>query len=56
MKVLHYPLQDGHPEIDDDVPGLGAHTECLASFATFLLLLMLPIVSRSENQQSAELL
>ncbi|KAI9462101.1 2OG-Fe(II) oxygenase [Boletus coccyginus] len=27
MKMLHYPLQDGHPEIDDDVPGIGAHTD-----------------------------
>ncbi|KAH0832404.1 2OG-Fe(II) oxygenase [Lanmaoa asiatica] len=28
MKALHYPLQEGHPEIDDDTPGIGAHTEC----------------------------
>ncbi|KAG8214934.1 hypothetical protein J3R82DRAFT_10124 [Butyriboletus roseoflavus] len=27
MRTLHYPLQDGHPEIDDDTPGIGAHTD-----------------------------
>ncbi|KAN0088084.1 hypothetical protein V8E55_006705 [Tylopilus felleus] len=27
MRVLHYPLQNGYPEIDDDTPGIGAHTD-----------------------------
>lgn len=42
MRALHYPLQDGHPEVDDDTPGIGAHTECLAFLTFFLLLLILP--------------
>jgi len=27
MALLHYPLQDGHPGVKDDTPGLGAHTD-----------------------------
>ncbi|KAG6379453.1 hypothetical protein JVT61DRAFT_11933 [Boletus reticuloceps] len=29
MRVLHYPLQSGHPEVNEDTPGIGAHSECL---------------------------
>jgi len=27
MRTLHYPLQDGHPDVDDETPGIGAHTD-----------------------------
>jgi isopenicillin N synthase-like dioxygenase len=37
MRVLHYPLQDGHPGIDDDTPGIGAHSEYLLSFYSVYL-------------------
>ena len=56
MKALRYPSQDGHPEIDDVIPGVGAHTECLIFFASFLLFLMSFVVSRSDYQRSDGLL
>jgi len=56
MKALRYPSQDGHPEIDDVIPGVGAHTECLIFSASFLPLLMSSVVSRSDYQRSDGLL
>ncbi|KAF9232317.1 2OG-Fe(II) oxygenase [Melanogaster broomeanus] len=29
MRALHYPLQDGRPDVDDKTLGLGAHTDFL---------------------------
>ena len=56
MKILHYPLQQGYPEIDDDTLGIGAHTECLVFLTSFLLLLMSSVASRSGHQWRAGLL
>lgn len=53
MKILHYPLQDGYPGVNDDTPGVGAHTEYLIFLTSLILLLMSSVVLRSEHPQSA---
>ncbi|KAF9234877.1 2OG-Fe(II) oxygenase [Melanogaster broomeanus] len=40
MRTLHYPLQDGHPDVDDETPGIGAHTD----FECFTILWQQPDV------------
>ncbi|KAF9232321.1 2OG-Fe(II) oxygenase [Melanogaster broomeanus] len=40
MRTLHYPLQDGHPDVDDETPGIGAHTD----FECFTILWQQPNV------------
>jgi len=48
MKILHYPLQDGHPEIDDDTPGIGAHTD----FECFTILWQQPEIQALQVMNS----
>ncbi|KAF9231845.1 2OG-Fe(II) oxygenase [Melanogaster broomeanus] len=40
MRTLHFPLQDGRPDIDDETPGIGAHTD----FECFTILWQQPDV------------
>ncbi|KIJ59062.1 hypothetical protein HYDPIDRAFT_118890 [Hydnomerulius pinastri MD-312] len=48
MRALHYPLQDGQFDVDDDTPGIGAHTE----FTCFTILWQQPGITALQVRNS----
>ncbi|KAG9312100.1 hypothetical protein JVU11DRAFT_7384 [Chiua virens] len=48
MRMLHYPLRDGYPDIDDNTPGVGAH----ADFECFTILWQQPDIQALQVMNS----